>query len=275
MKHTELGGHPFFGLACLLVCTHSAGWPPCPGAVQALEGTCALASSSCPPPKAVAWLHIVPCVQLLEPHVNGGYYQCFSETSGAEEVGDGTPGGGLAAALSWKRMAAQALHSGVYSHRAWAPIASSRAGAVAADCGAVPHGLPRLHHHAAGGEAPAVARFVELGFLGFQAALLDGLGWIVARQPVEQMRRLRGTSWQWLRPGARWPKPCSIALLASMPDLLPRLQAGADPSLRHPSSSLTPAAEAASYGEGRRRQACVAGRLCWAKGAHLAWRASA
>lgn len=81
--HTVLGGH-------------------CPGAVQALEGTCALASSSCPPPKAVAWLHIVPCVQLLEPHVNGGYYQCFSETSGAEEVGDGIAGahGGSA----WQHM---------------------------------------------------------------------------------------------------------------------------------------------------------------------------
>lgn len=28
-----------------------------------------------------------PEMQLLEPHNNGGYYQIFSETSGAEEVG--------------------------------------------------------------------------------------------------------------------------------------------------------------------------------------------
>lgn len=56
--------------------------------------------------------------------------------------------------------------------------------------------------------------------------------------------------------------------LSPLPSAL--LQAGADPTLRHPSSGLTPAAEAASFGEGERG----AGE-CWFRLHRTAHRGSA
>ena len=110
------------------------------------------------------------------------------------------------------------------------------AGAVAADGGAVPHGLPRLHHHTAGGGWlwPSLWFFC----CGCITRVRTGSWWHAA-QPSAHCNLLSARA-------SRRPAALSAAASAALPGCP---QAGADPSLRHPASGLSPAGEAASFGE--------------------------